>query len=363
MPELQRVGHHQAAVELRGGLTGVPTPMLLASSLIACLVAAAIGTRWARRYALARQLVDLPGERRRHAQATPRGGGISIVIVMLGAMLALALLFPSWRFAMLPMAAGLVLVAGIGWVDDHRPLSPWLRLAVHALAALLLGMSMSVLGASALQLLLVVGLAIVLVNVWNFMDGINGLAASQAALAALGYAVFAGTGPAAWLGWMLACTVLGFLPFNFPNARIFLGDVGSGALGYLLAGLAGVVLLKTASSPSGMAWLLLPLSVFLVDASLTLMRRILRGEQWWSPHVQHAYQRWAKSVGSHVIVTCFYAIATLFAIAMTLYFRSSTHQLAWSIIGGWTMLSFAAWCYLQARYRERRIDDEGIGLR
>lgn len=330
--------------------------MLLASSLIACLIAAAVGTQWARHYALSRQLLDQPGERRSHAQATPRGGGIAIVVVMLAAMLAMPWWFASWRAAVPTMSAGLLLVAGIGWVDDHRPLSPWLRLAVHALASVLLGLAMSSLGASPLQALLVTALALVLINVWNFMDGINGLAASQAALAALGYALVIGSGPVAWLAGMLACAVLGFLPFNFPNARIFLGDVGSGALGYLLAALVGGTLLVAPPAVSASGLWLLPLSVFLVDASLTLMRRILRGEQWWSPHVQHAYQRWAKGVGRHSIVTLAYAISTVIAITLMLCFRSSTHQLAWSMILGWTMLGSAAWAYLQARYRERRIE-------
>lgn len=329
-------------------------PMPMASSLVICLVAAAIGTRWARSYALSRQLVDQPGARRSHAQATPRGGGISIVIVMLGAMLALALVYPSWRLAMMPMAGGLALVAGIGWIDDHRPLSPWLRLGVHALAAMLLGLSMLLLGGSPLQSLLVAGLAVVLVNVWNFMDGINGLAASQACLAALGCALVAGQAPAAWLGWMLACAVLGFLPFNFPTARIFLGDVGSGALGYLLAGLAGATLLATSADGGSASRMLLPFSVFLVDASLTLLRRMLRGEPWWTPHVQHAYQRWARALGSHVPVTIAYAAMTAVALCMMVMFRSSAYQPEGRIMIGWMLVCVVAWSALQLRYQESR---------
>jgi UDP-N-acetylmuramyl pentapeptide phosphotransferase/UDP-N-acetylglucosamine-1-phosphate transferase len=118
-----------------------------------------------------------------------------------------------------------------------------------------------------------------------------------------------------WAGLALAAGIIGFLPYNFPRARIFLGDVGSGALGYALAALfawgsAGEAL-------HGRLLWSLPLLPFLLDASLTLASRILAGEAWWRPHVTHAYQAWARSAGSHVPVTLAYvAAATVAALAM-----------------------------------------------
>jgi UDP-N-acetylmuramyl pentapeptide phosphotransferase/UDP-N-acetylglucosamine-1-phosphate transferase len=295
---------------------------------------ACLGTWLARRYALARHLLDEPGERRSHIVATPRGGGVAIVAAML---LALAIsprdVTPGLPLA--PLAVGLLLVAAVGWIDDHRPLSPWLRLVVHALAAACVGASVWAAGSDGTLALASALLALVLVNVWNFMDGIDGLATSQAFLVALGCLLLAGRGGGAWLPLALAAACAGFLPFNLPRARIFLGDVGSGTLGYLLA----VLVAAQATRDSGSSLLLLiPLSAFLVDATLTLARRVLRGERWWLPHTQHAYQAWTRRCGSHGRVTAAYATwtaLTLLNMALAAIAHTSTVK----------MLALAA-CYL-----------------
>ena len=280
--------------------------------LFACAAIGGAGTWLARRYALRRNLLDQPGERRSHRIATPRGGGISIVVVLLAALAALAVRQPGEAAAAGWAAVGLAAVAGVGWIDDHRPLSPWLRLGVHALAGLALAAAIRLSGGDWPDAALAFLSAVVLTNVWNFMDGIDGLAASQAALVAAAWALFAGQGPVLWLGLALAAGLCGFLPFNLPRARIFLGDVGSGPLGYALAGL--LALSVPDRGPAQRLWLTLPLLPFLVDASLTLCARIVRGEAWWQPHVQHAYQTWARVRGSHLPVTVAYALATGLAI-------------------------------------------------
>ncbi|HRA56962.1 MAG TPA: hypothetical protein PLN74_05620, partial [Thermomonas sp.] len=131
-------------------------------------------------------------------------------------------------------AAGLALIAAVGWWDDHRNLPVWPRLAMHVLAGGLLAIALYAYSGSWRLSALAVVLVPVLVNVWNFMDGIDGLAASQAALCALALAC-ATSGSAGGFALVVAATCLGFLPFNLPKANIFLGDVGSGALGYLMA--------------------------------------------------------------------------------------------------------------------------------
>ncbi len=279
-----------------------------------------VGTWLARRYALRRNLIDQPGERRSHRVATPRGGGISIVVAMLAALAVLAIRAPGAAASAGCAAAGLAAVAAIGWIDDHRPLSPWLRLGVHVLAGLALAVAVRLSGGGWPDAVLAFVAATVLTNVWNFMDGIDGLAASQAALVAAAWALFAGQGPVLWLGLALVAGVCGFLPFNLPRARIFLGDVGSGALGYALAGLLALAALGAPAEQR--IWLTLPLLPFVVDASLTLSARIVRGEAWWRPHVQHAYQAWARAAGSHPRVTTGYALATLFAILVMFGMRS-----------------------------------------
>ncbi|ROU05810.1 hypothetical protein [Lysobacter enzymogenes] len=273
---------------------------------------AAAGTWLARAYALRSRLIDQPGERRSHSVATPRGGGIAIVIALLVATVSLGLKFPAYASLALAFGLGLTAIAAIGWVDDHRPLSPWLRLAVHILAAALLAAAVWHARGDLWLALAAFAFAVGLTNVWNFMDGIDGLAASQAALVALALAGFGG--PVwSWLALALLAACAGFLPFNFPRARIFMGDVGSGAIGYAVAGL-GALAATAQAEPARALVLLIPLAAFMVDSSLTLLRRVRRGERWWTPHTQHAYQVWARRVG-HVRVTLAYAIFTLLSLA------------------------------------------------
>jgi UDP-N-acetylmuramyl pentapeptide phosphotransferase/UDP-N-acetylglucosamine-1-phosphate transferase len=312
--------------------------------LLAFAIALA-GTWLAGRYARRRALFDLPGERRSHAQPTPRGGGIAIVVAVLPLLGWLAWRDVTAAPALAAITAGLLLVAGIGWLDDHRPLGPAPRLLVHAVAAGLLALALALLGADPIRIACGFVLALVLVNVWNFMDGIDSLAASQALLAALAFALFAGSGVVAALGCVLAAACAGFLPFNLPRARIFLGDVGSGALGFLLAVLASLLLLHTPWTRAPL--LVLPLLVFAVDAALTLARRIVHGERWWQPHVQHAYQRWARRSGSHGRVCLAYMAASLVAIAFMLAAGAHSFAVIMWLVGLSCVAACLAWWWLQ----------------
>lgn len=322
--------------------------MALAAWAALSFAIALAGTWLARRYALRAALLDHPGERRSHAVATPRGGGIAIVVAVLPLLVALWLRDAQSRVLFAPIGAGLLLVAGIGWCDDHRPLPASLRLAVHAVAAALLAWALHAAGASPAVAASGFVLALVLVNVWNFMDGIDGLATSQALVAALAYALFAGIGAGgavAWLGVALAAGCAGFLPFNLPRARIFLGDVGSGALGYLLAALAALSLQAAGRDQAPL--LLLPLLAFAVDASLTLARRILRRERWWEPHVQHAYQALARRRG-HGPVTVAFLGWTFVASAFMLSLKQAPAVLILCATAACVALACGAWWVLQA---------------
>lgn len=268
-----------------------------------CLVAALVGSAWALRYARREQLLDHPEERSNHAMPTPRGGGIAMVAVMAGVLAWMAFAHASERLVLLAMLAGLVLVGAIGWLDDHRPVSARIRLALHVLAAILVALAMAVSGWPAwISALALVGIP-VLVNIWNFMDGIDGIAATQALTWGLALLLWTPPALAGGVGLALAMASLGFLPFNFPRARIFMGDVGSGALGFLVAG-SGLLLARERGS-TALASLCI-LAPFLVDAGLTLLRRIWRRERWWQAHSQHAYQQLARVWGSHAAVTVLY---------------------------------------------------------
>lgn len=273
---------------------------------------ALIYSRW-------RGLLDLPGARRSHARPTPRGGGVAPAALLLASGLWLAMRGLDQNSSLLACSVALATVALIGWIDDHRQLSPASRLTVHVLAALVAVAALLGVPHSSMQTFVAVAAvcAIVgMINVWNFMDGIDGLATSQAMLVST--CVLAG----GWLAesWQTWCAVgtaalLGFLPFNAPRARIFLGDAGSGALGFFLA----VTLLRAVTS-GGLAWslALLPPSAFLLDAGATLSLRIVRRRRWWRPHREHLYQWLVRSGRSHARVTAYYAAWTVQACTVAL---------------------------------------------
>jgi UDP-N-acetylmuramyl pentapeptide phosphotransferase/UDP-N-acetylglucosamine-1-phosphate transferase len=180
------------------------------------------------------------------------------------------------------------------------------RLVVHVLAGIAVAMALVDVTQAPMVFASIVAGVVVLVNVWNFMDGINGIATSQAAMVALAIALISPAARGAGLAVAAAC--LGFLPFNVPRARIFLGDVGSGALGLAMAWLIARAAVREARLDTALQSML-PASAFLVDASLTLARRVLRGERWWEPHTQHLYQGLARRHG-HVPVTLGYVAWT-----------------------------------------------------
>jgi UDP-N-acetylmuramyl pentapeptide phosphotransferase/UDP-N-acetylglucosamine-1-phosphate transferase len=284
------------------------------ASLVAGSALLSVLLTWAAlRYARGRALLDAPGRRRSHRRPTPRGGGIGFVLVIVSAAGWLALAGMSPARPSLALALGTALVAAIGWVDDHRSLSARLRLAVHAAAGFGLAWALQPwMAADAGRLgtmLLFVPVAlwsVAAVNVWNFMDGIDGLVASQTAWVAAGLAIaFAAGGEPQW-ALLAACTaaaVLAFLPFNFPRAAIFMGDVGSGGLGYACGALLAVAVLSRIVSPWEAALLA---SGLLFDASLTLAHRLRHRRRWYTAHREHLYQWLVRSGLGHARTTMLY---------------------------------------------------------
>lgn len=320
---------------------------------LAAAVVAALGAAWALGHARRHGLIDVPGERRSHQVDTSRGGGIGIVIACLVCLLAMAWYY-SGHVGWWLIAAGLALVAGVGWLDDHRPLPAWPRLAVHALAATLLAVSLHLGGSGVVVCLMGFVLAMGLINAWNFMDGINGLATSQALLCGLAFALLPGFA-APILGLVIAGACLGFLPFNFPHARIFLGDVGSGALGYLIAVLIAIGL--TSSPVRDWPLLLLAPLAMLVDSSLTLLWRMRRGERWWQPHVEHVFQRWSRRTG-HFRVTLAYALWTTIVIAVMLSMWGRPDNTGLTAFLACVTAAMLGWWWLHRRYARHT---EGFG--
>lgn len=328
-------------------------PALLLPTAMAAALVSALGTAWALGHARRHGLIDLPGERRGHQLETPRGGGIGIVLACLGWLAVMALGDggnPRWWL----VATGLMLVAGIGWLDDHRPLPAWPRLGVHVLAALLLATALKLGGAGVTACVAAFVLALGLVNAWNFMDGINGLAASQAMLCGVAFAALPAF-PAPALGIVLACACLGFMPFNFPRARLFLGDVGSTSLGYMVAALVAIGFASTPAEDWPLL-LLAPLAM-LVDSGLTLLWRMRRGDRWWHAHAEHAFQRWSRSKGQ-TTVTLAYGLWTTIVIAVMLSAWGAPERTGFMAFLACLTATMLGWRWLHRRHASQT---EGFG--
>ena len=293
-------------------------------SAAAALISALLIAGLTRRYALAHALIDSPNERSSHTTDTPRGGGVGIVVSILLATAALGIAgIIDGRLA-LALGVGGGAVAAIGWLDDHRHVGAGWRAMVHFLAAgwalfQLGGIPSLSIGPWTLDVgLFGVPLALLtivwLTNLYNFMDGIDGIATTQAifvgSAAALLLALHGAPGNAL-LCLLMAMACGGFLYWNWPPARLFMGDVGSGFLGYCFAVLA------IAGENSGQLplsiWLIL-LALFITDASYTLLARLLRGERVYEAHREHAYQHLVRRDHSHRQVTTGWSLINLLII-------------------------------------------------
>jgi glycosyltransferase WbpL len=328
-----------------------PELLFLASVLV--LSSAALGTYLVRKLALSHGMLDIPNARSSHIQPTPRGGGLAIVVSSIAAFVLLNY-FGRIDLGLLLALIGGIPVAVVGFIDDRWSLPAGVRLIAHFGAALwaiawLGGVPPLRVGEHLLSLgpagYLLGALGIVWVlNLFNFMDGIDGIAASEGIFIAWVGALlqFLGGGdgavPAAAMCLGAACS--GFLLWNWPPAKIFMGDVGSGYLGYLI----GVLALAAARQlPAGVwVWLILG-GVFFVDATVTLLRRMARGEKVYQAHRSHAYQSLARYWRSHRRVTLFVmAVNLLWLLPCALFAALNPSRAAWTVLFALSPLVVAA---------------------
>lgn len=291
--------------------------VIASAALISGVVAGIV-----RRIAAKNGLMDVPNARSSHILPTPRGGGVSIVLAVGLGITTLAgsgAIPREWLLALAPGAA----VAIIGLLDDRRPVSPVMRFSVHFCAALLTLIALS--GLRPLQIgdwlvqphisawLLGVLAIVWVINLFNFMDGIDGIAASEAAfVSAAGGSIILLRGDApelATIALMFAAASLGFLFWNWPPAKIFMGDVGSGFLGFFIAVMA--LLASETDAAALFIWLILG-GAFFVDATVTLVRRVARREAFHQAHRSHAYQWLSRRWGAHRPVTLAMLAVNLF---------------------------------------------------
>lgn len=282
------------------------------------------GVYWIRQLAIHRHIMDQPNERSSHSIPTPRGGGLAIVVLVIGAVLALGILDRFESRSLVYIVSGVIL-AWLGWQDDVRSLSPRVRFAVQGLAVVLTMLGMGYFSSVTIPLFgeLQLGWAGIpitflwilgLTNAYNFMDGIDGIGGGVALSAGLGWMVLSsadwglGDPLAFWIALSLAASTLGFLGHNWPPARIFMGDVASTFLGYsfavlplMFAGEGGEPLMFG----TAIMW------TFIMDAGLTFLRRLSKRENVFAAHKTHLYQRLVISGIRPVRVSMLFILLTL----------------------------------------------------
>ncbi len=301
------------------------------------------------------RLLDVPNARSSHSRPTPRGGGLGIVLALLisGGLAFMNGLLPTSLALALSAAIPL---AVIGFVDDHGDVPARWRFLIQVAGA-----AWSIYWIGGLEVLRIGGFELqfgvlgypfgILVMVWmlnlfNFMDGIDGIEASEVIFIALAVALMIGGGitfaavPEMLPPIAIGGATLGFLYWNWPPARIFMGDVGSGVLGFLLA----LLMLQSAASGhlSIMVWVILS-GVFLVDATLTLLIRLFRGERWYQAHRSHAYQHASRHLGNHRGVTLgVLGINVFWLLPLAILAQMKPELELWVMLAALTPLAFVA---------------------
>jgi UDP-N-acetylmuramyl pentapeptide phosphotransferase/UDP-N-acetylglucosamine-1-phosphate transferase len=291
----------------------------LAITAVAAMTCAVAGTGLLRTHAAAWGLIDVPNERSLHTRVMPRGGGIVLVLTVLGGLLVVgpSAAAPPNRLAAYAGAA--LLVAVIGWRDDYRSVPPAIRLVTHLVAAAI-GLAawgtfgrIQLPGIGEIPLPNVIAIAVTMVwlvgllNAYNFMDGIDGMASGQAVVAGVMWALACGTAaplPTATAA-LIAAASLGFLWHNWSPARIFMGDTGSGFLGFSFA-ILPLMAYQALGDPRLPVVGLLIVAPFVFDTMFTMTRRARRGEKLLDAHRSHLYQRLVTAGWSHSVVATLY---------------------------------------------------------
>lgn len=294
---------------------------------------------------------DLPGRHRSHATPTPRGGGAGIALAL---VVALAGMYagadtPLLRQQASLLAAGIALVAAVGLYDDWRGASISARLVVQVIAAGAVAVALAPgAGLAAWQAALVsIGVALLLVasiNLHNFMDGANGLLAMHA-VSVSAFVLVVAAGQRELLTALIAAVccagAIGFLPLNWPRARVFLGDAGSGTLGLVLGALG---VLAWRDELLALPLVLVLLSGFLADAGYTLASRMLRGRRWYTRHREHLYQWLIRTrLPNAGVAPCYLAWNLCVAFPVIVIADEAAPAVQWAAAAFVYALAAAAW--------------------
>lgn len=318
-------------------------PVILTVAAAVSFMIALIGTGLLSRILADRGILDLPNQRSSHKRATPRGGGIAVIAAILTGLGVLILAGQPLPSGIGTVIAFTIVIAGVSWIDDVRGLPAAVRFGMQAICV---GVSLHLLPVPVPGLIadlpswaqaVLMGLAwLWFINLYNFMDGIDGITGVETLVISVGVAtvLLAGTGGGALIApaLIVAAAMPGFLKWNWPPAKIFMGDVGSVALGYLL----GWLLLTSTSGGSTMAAVIVA-GYYVADATITLLRRAVRGEKVWQAHREHAYQKALLNGMTHGMVSI--RVGVLGAVLIALALLSLDHPLpaglaAVVIVGG-----------------------------
>ena len=344
--------------------TDVPPWMLPVVTLVVSPLLTAMWIRRAHRL----QLLDTPERRRLHDAPTPRGGGIGPVTAIAVAIALAGSQLPDTLGAFkLPLLFGLLSAAAISLLDDHRPLSIAARLGVHSLAATLVVIAFIDAQGWAGKYwveggIVLIGAVVASMNLHNFMDGSDAHLGSQSMFVFTALTLLAGQRGAMELGSLFAAAavaMLAFLPFNWPRARVFLGDVGSISLGFLVAAFSLVAIDR---GLVGWGGALILSSGFMIDASATLVGRMRRTRHWMWPHRDHLYQwLWRCGWSSARVVVVYQAWNLLVVLPALLIMERYANSLLWEFVGAiavyaaglvlWAAARRALWRTHRAQYR------------
>ena len=318
-------------------------------------------TSLVREYAVKNAVIDMPNERSSHTEPTPRGGGIAISIPIVISIIGVYLfdLISSPLFIGLLISALIITI--IGWLDDHKHIMFYWRVIFYSIASIWTISWVGSLDAISIGLIriplpymwgyIVTFLGLVwLTNLYNFMDGTDGLAALQGICAGFFGGVLMlleGETGLALICFIIVSSCLGFLYWNWPPAKIFMGDIGSCLLGFIFGALA--LISDVTGTVSVSIWCML-LSVFICDATFTLIKRIVRREKWYDAHCSHAYQRLVQMGMTHKQLAIAFFFLNTIAIWPMSYAAYAIPSHAVYISIGIVVLMFALWLLVQIRY-------------
>lgn len=292
---------------------------------------------------LRHDILDLPNERSSHDKPTPKGGGLGILMA-----LCIGFLAAQWRSAedagaqtMVAVIVGSLVLGAVGFADDIREIRAVARLAIQFAVGALAGLLVPSQFATWLAVPMLAIWVASYVNAFNFMDGIDGISAMSGAVAGCSYAL---------LGWQFDSYVVvalgaalcgasfSFLPYSFPRARVFPGDAGSYAVGFVIALLAWLV--WTSGAPPLLA--LAPTAVYLLDTGTTLVRRARAGQSLFEAHRSHVYQVLAADGRSHATVALLVAAFQALVVAVVWWGYWGGHALSGVLLAGSILAVYAS---------------------